>query len=432
MERHLVMSHKELERKRVLTQVKEKRLSLREAHGLLGLSYRHTLRVYQRFVRQGDKGLVHRSRGHASNRRKDAKFRQKVIEQYVGRYEPFDLGPTLAAEKLAEDGLVVDHETLRRWLLAEGHWKKRRKRREHRTRRERRAHFGEMVQMDGSPHPWFGPEHPSTCLMEMVDDATSAALSLMDEQETTELAMRLLWRWVDRYGVPQTLYTDKKSVFTTTREATLDEQLRGEEPMTNFGKACHKLGIRIILADSPQAKGRVERKHGLLQDRFVKELALRGLKTIEEANAVLKDGFLDALNDKFAEPPLDPEDYHRPVPAGLDLADVFCFEQTRTVQNDWTVRHENRYLQIARDNTLLPKPKDKVLVRTRLDGQTILLYRGAALKFCPVTNEQLAQQHAKPAVHAQATGSKPAAPPRNSPWRQNSTLMASDTKAASQ
>jgi len=175
-----------------------------------------------------------------------------------------------AHEKLAEQDLEVDHETLRRWLLQAGLWQKRRKRREHRSRRERRAHFGELVQMDGSPRHWLGNEAPEHCLMELVDDATGNTLSLMDTAETTALAMRTLWWWIDRFGVPRALYTDKKNIYVSDRQPTVEEQVAGEEPLTPFGKICQNLGIEIIAANSPQAKGRVERKHGVYQDRFLK------------------------------------------------------------------------------------------------------------------------------------------------------------------
>ncbi len=394
MKGHLLMSRKELRRKSVLELVAAKRLTLVEASERMQLSYRQTLRVFARFSREGDAGLVHRRRGQASNRAYPAGFRNKVLRRYRERYKEHDVGPTLAAEKLAAEGLVVDHETLRRWLLQEGDWKKRRKRKTHRSRRERKAHFGELVQMDGSHHAWFGPERPKACLMNMVDDATGATLALIDNQETTNAAMSLLWRWIERHGIPKALYTDKKNVFVTDRVPTLEEQLAGEEPMTAFGKACAKLGIEIIRAHSPQAKGRVERSNGTYQDRFVKELALRRITTIETADTLLNNGFCDALNEKFAQAPLEQQDYHRPLPKGIKLDDVFCFEQHRVVQNDWTLRHENHYYQILKDNTPLPKPKDKVLVRTHLDGHLQLLYREKPLAFRPISPKQLHENRA--------------------------------------
>lgn len=381
MEGHLLMSSKERRRKSVFDEVAAGRRTLKEAARMLGLSYRHARRSYKRFVAEGDRGLVHRSRGRVGNRGKAASLRRKVLRRYRDRYAQHGCGPTLAAEKLAQEGLDVDHETLRRWLIGDGQWRKRRKRRRHRSRRDRKQHFGQLVQMDGSHHRWFGPDHPKCCLMNMVDDATGRTLSLMAQEETTEAAMRLLWRWVQRYGIPKALYTDKKNVFVTSREPTIEEQLADEEPMTAFGKACAKLDIEIITAHSPQAKGRVERNHGVYQDRLVKELALRGITTIAGADKALQNGFCDELNAKFAQQPIAKEDFHRPVPQDMALEDVFCIEQTRTVNNDWTVRHQNRLYQILEQNRPLPKPRDKVLVRTRLDATVHLIYRSRPLQY---------------------------------------------------
>lgn len=294
----------------------------------------------QRYLAEGDGGLVHKSRGRRSNRSTGEGLRQAVVQRYEEVYEGF--GPTFAAEKLAKDGYKVDHETLRRWLIAEGKWQQHRQRHPYRQRRERREHFGALIQMDGRFHHWFGHELGQSCLIELIDDATGKRMSLMAEEETTEACMRALWWWIKRYGVPKALYTDRKNVFVTNREATVEEQLAGEVPRTAFGKACAKLDIEIIPANSPQAKGRVERAHGVNQDRLVKELRLRGVKTIEGANEVLAEGFVDKLNEKFAVRAVSELDYHRPVPAGVNLAYVFCFEESRTVGNDWVLQRRIR------------------------------------------------------------------------------------------
>lgn len=385
---HLLMSRKELERKSVLELVQNKHITLSEAARRMKLSYRHALRVYARFCSDGDAGLIHRNRGKRSNRAHPKDFRQKVISRYKERYKQHELGPTLASEKLAGDGLEVDHETLRRWLLEEGDWNKQRKRKIHRTRRQRRSHFGELVQMDGSHHNWLGPNRGKTCLMNMVDDATGRTMGLMDNQETTEAAMVLLWRWIQRYGIPLSLYTDKKNVYLPTRKPTLKELIAEEEPKTAFGQACQKLGIEIIAAHSPQAKGRVERSNGTYQDRFVKELALRGITTCATSDKLLRNGFCEDLNTKFAVAPLAEEDYHRSVPRWLNLEDVFCFDEPRTVQNDWTIRYKGNFYQILSENSPLPKPKDKVIMRTRLDGSEHLIFKEMALEFCPITRHE--------------------------------------------
>lgn len=416
MEGHFLMSDKELKRRGAFEMVSHGAWSLVDAASHLKLSYRQCRRSYKRYVAEGDAGLVHRSRGRPSNRAKDAGLRQNVLQRYGQTYDGF--GPTLAAEKLEEDGYSVDHETLRRWLIDEGKWQRRRERSPYRKRRERREHFGELVQMDGSHHQWFGANHPRACLINMIDDATGHKQSLMAEEETTEACMRALWAWIKQYGIPKALYTDRKNVFVTDREPTIEEQLAGEEPRTAFGKACAKLGIEIIPANSPQAKGRVERTHGVDQDRFSKELKLREIATIEGANKLLSSGYQAKMNEKFAVPPKSDKDYHRPVPKGLKLAHVLCFEEERTVSNDWVVRYQNRALQIGKDNQALPKSGNKVIVQRLLDGKVRLLYKGEVLRY-----RELATEERKPARKAspqapRATGVKAVTKPApDHPWR---------------
>lgn len=421
---HLLMSEKERKRKGVFERVRTGTLSVVEGAEVLGLSYRQCRRSYKRYREEGDEGLVHRGRGRPSNRRKEEGFKKGVLKRYEERYGPVEMGPVLASEKLKEDGLEVGRETLRLWLLGAGLWRKRRKRAKHRSRRERKGHFGELVQMDGSHHRWFGGDQAEACLMEMVDDATGKTMALMAEEETTELAMRLLWAWIERYGVPKALYTDKKTVFMTDREPTLEEELAGQEPKTAFGRACEKLGIQIIAAHSPQAKGRVERKHGVFQDRFAKELKLRGIRQIPTANKLLLNGFVHNLNEKFAVKAVHPEDYHQPLSGQLALADVFSFEETRVVQKDWTLRFKNHHYQILEDNLPLPKPADRVLVRVRLDGSLHLLYKNQALKYRTVSIEQLGRRHDIKSKPQASPGScpdpQPSSSPRpaaNHPWR---------------
>ena len=201
------MSQKERERLKLFERVKRGELQQKEAAALCQLEYRYLRRLYQRYCAQGDGGLVHQGRGRPSNRAHSAEFKAKVLARYQERYP--DFGPTLAAEKLVLDGYQLDHETLRGWLLKAGLWQKRRKRGKHRSWRERRAHFGELVQMDGSHHQWFEQRAAKACLMNMVDDAQGTTLSWLAAEETIFAAMKLLWQWIDRYGIPQSLYTDK-------------------------------------------------------------------------------------------------------------------------------------------------------------------------------------------------------------------------------
>lgn len=426
------MSAKERRRKSVFDRVAAGELSLMSAAALLDLSYRQALRAFKRFKAQGDAGLVHRSRGRTSNRATPAKYRKRVVARYKKRYQGF--GPTLAAEKLMEEGLAVNAETLRRWLIEEELWTRQRSSPNHRAQRERKAHFGELVQIDGSHHRWFGKDKPACCLINLVDDATGTTLSFMAEEETTEAVMRALWMWIERYGIPKALYADRKSVFFTDREPTLEEQLADQTPMTAFGAACAKLGIHLEKAYSPQAKGRVERNHGVYQDRFVKELALRRITTIDAANRLLANGFVDGLNKRFAKAPQSDEDFHRPLEKDINLADIFCFEEWRTVQADWTIRFQNAYYQILDNNRPLPRHKDKICVRRRLDGTILLLADGRPLDYEKLSPRQFQRRAAKtPAPKPKPPNAitNPGAlkrKPTRTPWRQGATVMFADTK----
>jgi transposase len=284
------MSTRELKRAGVLARLKAETLLLRSAAELLEVSYRQAKRLYRRYRDEGAAGLQDRSAGRVSNRGTAAKIRKRALrlvrEKYGGAVDE-RFGPTLAAEHLAsEDGLTVDHETLRRWMLEAGLWSRARKRSPHRRRRERKAHFGELVQLDGSFHPWFEGRGPSSCLLTLVDDATGRALGRFGAQETIWAAVGVLRRWIEQYGIPRALYTDWKNVYV--RAATPAEQVTGAEPLTQFGRMCATLGIQIIPASSPQAKGRIERNHGTQQDRLVKKLRRKGIADLEPANAFLE------------------------------------------------------------------------------------------------------------------------------------------------
>jgi hypothetical protein len=293
-----------------------------------------------------------------------------VLARYQERYP--DFGPTLAAEKLALDGYLIDHETLRGWLVKAKLWRKRRKRPGHRSWRERRAHFGELVQLDGSHHAWFEKRAGNCCLMNMVDDATSTTCSLFAPQETIFAAMELLWRWIERYGIPRALYTDRKNVYVVDEKTRARAAESGQEALTQFGRACQQLGIKIIKAYSAEAKGRVERNHGTYQDRLVKELRLAELSAIGPANELLRNGFCDQLNQKFAVAPRSLADYHRSA-QGYDLATIFCIEEERTITADWIVRFENQFYQLERPGKAAPG-KGKIKCRRYLNGELHFCY----------------------------------------------------------
>jgi hypothetical protein len=308
--------------------------------------------------------------------------KRAIVSLYKQRYP--DFGPTLASEKLARDGYRIDHETLRRLLIKEGLWHKRRSRPPHRSWRERRSHFGELVQMDGSHHDWFEGRRQPCCLMNMVDDATGTTLSLFDEEETTRAAMSLLWNWIKSYGIPAALYTDRKNVYLPKQEAVEKARLEGREHLTQFGRACKQLGIRIIAAHSPQAKGRVERSNAVYQDRLVKELRLEQVSDIPAGNELLYSGFIDGLNSKFAVSPRKQGDYHRPV-EGYDLEQILSIQEQRAISADWVVRFENNYYQLERQSKRAPA-RGRVEVSRHLSGELHFYYRGEQIGYNKLTD----------------------------------------------
>ncbi len=249
--------------------------------------------------------------------------------------------------------------------------------------------------------------------MNMVDDATGTTRALLASGETTRAAMELLWQWIDKYGVPAALYTDYNNVFVTKREPTLEEHLKGEEPLTQFGRACKKLGIRIIPANSPQAKGRVERSNGVYQDRLVKEMRLQGIDGIAEANEFLSGSYLDGLNRRFAVAAREVADYHRPLAQEIDLKAVFCFEERRSIANDWTVRYRNRFYQIKKQSKC-PPAKDKLVVQEHLDGTIHLVYRGQEVEFVELGQRREIKRKDLPVVNSSR---RKYMPPADHPWR---------------
>jgi transposase len=379
------MSARELRRAGILARVAAETLTLKSAATLMEVSYRQAKRLYGRYRAAGAKGLKHRSAGRASNRTTSRRLRIRVLAliraKYSGRVEE-RFGPTLAAEHLAsEDGITVDHETLRRWMLAEGLWSRARKRSPHRRRRERMAHFGELVQLDGSVHPWFEDRGPQSCLLTLVDDATGISLGQLGAQETIWAAVALLRAWMARYGMPRALYTDWKNVYV--RRPNQEERETGAEPLTQFGRMCAVLGIKIIPASSPQAKGRIERNHGTHQDRLVKKLRRKGIADVQAANAFLAAEYWADHNRRFAQAPASADDFHVGVPRGVRLDQVFRLEEQRTVSNDWVVRYDHRLLQLERQSGR-PPARSRVLVYEAMDGQLEIRYRGRVMRWTDV------------------------------------------------
>ncbi len=414
------MTRRELNRVEVLARVKSGQLRLVDAGLLMRVSYRQAKRLWKRYRAEGALGVKHRSAGRRSNRAYGEGFRGRILglvrEKYGGEVgERF--GPTLAAEHLrSEDGEAVDAETLRRWMLKEGLWSRERRRRPHRRRRERKEHFGELLQMDGSFHDWLEGRGPGGCLMDLVDDATNRTLARLGEEETIWAAAGALRAWIERYGVPLALYVDWKNLYR--RAATAQERLRGEEPVTQFGRMCGKLGIELIAASSPQAKGRVERIHGTHQDRLVKKLRRKGIASHAEANRYLEEEYLPEHNGRFGRAALRREDYHRRAPRASKLDKIFRLESERTIGDDWVVRYENRFFQLEAESRNYAPARGKVVVWERLDGQMGIEYRGRAVRWQEIPAPARPAVPGRRSATVPKTGKRKWVPPVDHPWRE--------------
>jgi hypothetical protein len=404
----LRMSVNERIRLDALCRVKRGELTVVAASELMGLSLRQARRVWKRFREKGDGGLVHRLRGRASNRRMPQELRDRIVKRHQERYA--DFGPTLACEKLAEESLVLSPDTLTALLKERGLWRRRRRRGRHRSRRERRACFGSMVQMDGSLHDWFEGRADKCVLMVWIDDATSRTYARFYEAETTRAAFDGFGRWAKRHGLPRSVYVDRHGIYR-------DED-HPQKP-TQFGRAMKQLGVELICAHSPQAKGRVERRNAVFQDRLVKELRLRGISDIQGANALLEGKFLDELNRRYAVSPAKSGDLHRAVEAGVELEEVLCVQEQRVVGQDWCVRWQNRWLQIGREHAGLALAGRRVLVKQRGCGELIVDYQGQRLS-C----RELLSRPAAPRVKPVIVNNRRWKPGADHPWNRGPACRA--------
>jgi hypothetical protein len=423
------MSMKERQRLVVLGQVSSGGLTVAAAGGLLGLSERQIRRVWRRYQTQGDAGLVHRLRGRAGNRRMASAGRWRAVALYREHYR--DFGPTLACEYLAErHALVVDDQTLRRWLIDAGLWQRRRKHKLKRHRRLRKPCFGELVQLDGSPHDWFEgrlrklpdgvtASAPACCLMVMVDDATGWTEARFFDAETTMAAMTILRVWATNHGLPQALYPDRHSIHRRNdKQADQIAARTGKRPPTQFGRALLELGVKLIWAGSPQAKGRVERMNGTLQDRLVKALRIEGISELPAANRYLDEVFLPRFNAKFAVAAADATDLHTTPPQGA-LDEALCVRETRTAGQDQCVNWEGQVLQLRpQSKSGLPSLAGKqVTVRRSLDGQIRVLWREQVIAYTLLAQRPRPDKPQPSLTQRIASHQPPRKPSATHPWR---------------
>lgn len=406
-EEDLIMARQgELKRLHVIQKVLEGIIKQVEAAEILSLSGRQIRRIVKRIRSEGSRGIIHRSRGKPSNRRISEKIKEKIINLYRSQYR--DFGPTLASEKLLErNGIGINDETLRIWLLGTGDWKKSRRRRKHRQWRERKHYAGEMVQMDGSHHDWFEGRGPWCVLMGYIDDATGRVFGRFYDYEGTIPAMDSFKRYIKKYGLPLSVYLDKYKTYKSTAKPTIEDELNGREPLSDFERALRELGVEVKHANSPQAKGRIERLFGTLQDRLVKEMRLRGIRTIEEANAFLKE-YLPTYNRRFSVSPKERDNLHRPLGRRVELDAILCIKTERMLRNDFTVAH-NRKLYQVEDKV----NASKVVVEDRMDGSIHITHKNRALRFREISERPIAEKKPLPVVRMR----KPSTPSTEHPWR---------------
>ena len=404
----IIMSKEELKRFGIVKKVLEKEITQVVAADYLGLSSRQINRIVKRVREEGENGVVHRLRGAESNRKLSEDFKANVIKLYGKKYDGF--GPTLASEKLFEiDKLKVSDETLRNWLIAEGKWEQRRKGRKHRHWRERKSRYGEMVQMDGSHHDWLEGRGPELVLMGYIDDATGKAYGQFYDYEGTIPALDSFKRYIRKHGIPHIIYLDKHTTYKSWAKPTIEDELNGKEPLSQFKRALYELGVEVIHADSPQAKGRIERLFRTFQDRVIKEMRLRGIKTLKAANEFLEK-YLPVFNARFNVIAREKGDLHRKVARAINLNRILCIKETRVLRNDFTVVYGKKIYQVL-DKT----QARKVTIEERLDGTIKIYDKNQKLQYKEIPFRPLRAWQKKEVGYEKA--GKQWIPPAEHPWR---------------
>lgn len=370
----LKMSHRELKKLKVVEQAIAGEVRQREAAEILELSVRQIKRLVRRVRMKGCEGVIHGGRDRPSNNRFQENEKEKVLSLCREKYHGF--GPTLASEKLLEINQVeVSRETLRGWLgFAEIEYP-RRKKRPHRQWRERKAHCGEMIQMDGSRHAWFEKRGPECTLMGYVDDATGRVFARFYSYEGTVPALDSFRRYISAHGIPLSVYLDRHTTYKAVSKPTIEDELNDRQPLSQFARAVEELGVRVIHAYSPQAKGRIERLFGTFQDRMIKEMRLQGISNMKDGNNFLEK-YLPIFNRRFGRPSKSVTDLHRPSPGYPALLQTLCVRTERTVRNDGTIFHECRHYQLLGRICLR-----KIMVEERLNGHMVIRGKGREIEY---------------------------------------------------
>ena len=387
----ITMSQEELKRLNLLHKVIDDVITQAKAAELLDLSTRQVRRIEDRITLEGDKGIIHKSRGRPSRRAFKEDIKNWIIKLCKTKYEGFS--PTLASEKLFEiNKISLSRETLRSWFKEKGIPYKTRKKRPHRNWRERKHYFGEMIQVDGSHHAWFEDRGPECVLMGYIDDANNNVFARFCEYEGIFPFMDSFKLYIKKYGLPISIYIDRHSTYKAVKKPSIKDQLENTEALSHVQRSLKDLGVEVIHANSPQAKGRVERLFRTFQDRVIKEMRLKNIKTIDQANVFLK-GYLPIYNRRFSVEPLKKENLHRPLPKTIDLDAVLSIKTERSLNNDSTVAHDKKLYHIL-DKT----HAKKVIVEDRINGRVVINHKGKRLKYRVITRRPVKKEPKKPYV----------------------------------
>jgi transposase len=408
------MSEKEIKKTEMMSQLAEKQITQRMAAEHLRISVRQVKRLWTKYQKQGSEGLINKSRGKPSHHQLDEEVKKRVVDLILERYR--DFGPTLATEKLLElHGIKISDESVRKIMIAEGLWKHRRKRKLRVFQmRERRACFGELVQIDGSDYHWFEERGPRCTLLVFVDDATGRLVELWFVPHESFFGYCEASRhYFERYGKPGAFYSDKHGIFHLNHP-----NATSGDGMTDFGRAMSELGIEIICANTPQAKGRVERANKTLQDRLTKELRLHNISTPEEANLWLPE-FMEDYNNRFATTPRSDLDFHTPLTTSDNLDHILCRKETRLLSKNLTFQYHKTIYQIHVDRPTYAMRNTVVTVLEKPNHEVIVLFRNQPINF-DVYYQQQKQAEVVPSKsidQAMLNASKAHTPPPDHPWR---------------
>lgn len=420
----LTLTQKERDRLVIVHQVAEGLLTMEEAARRYGVGLRHMRRVMRRFEREGDRYVIHGLRDRPSNRSLPTELRAKALTK--AREELYgDFGPTLLSEHLERDPEIgwVDPSTLRLWMITEELWEPKKRKHRHRRRRERRSAFGEMVLMDTSIHPWLeGRSDEEIVLIALIDDATSRLYCRFFPRDTGAANRQLLVEYLERFGRMGAVYADRAGHFQVHFRSKQRRKRDQAEALTLIERGLSELDIELIRALSPQAKGRVERLFGTLQDRLIKEMRVAGISSMAEANRFLEEVFIPFWDPRFSVEPAEAVDAHRALSPDLDLLRVFAETEERVIRSDFTFRYKNQHYQIEESQAHGAMPKSRVVIERRLDGSTRVRWKEGYLKPVAIAGRPARPAPPKPEPTPRPQRSGRPIPPDH-PWRKHPILV---------